>query len=177
MVQVPPRPIEVPHCLDHVLRLEILSLTTEDLRKTEMYAQERIRRELRERLDQTGGGLDGYLASLDMVMTIGLDDVAPLKRLSQLLQKTNQFNPTTRRHDEQRIRQMIEAPESLVAHFSLKDIFGDSGLVGIAILDLSRPGCAELDSFLMSCRVIARKAESAFRIRSCAAWPSVELRR
>ena len=162
VVQTPARPVEVPSCLDQVSRLELISLTAEDLRKTEMYAQERVRRELRKNADESGGGLNGYLASLEMVMTVGIDEPAPLKRLAQMTQKTNQFNLTTRRYDEQQMRRMIDAPNWMVAHFSLKDAFGDSGIVGLALFDLSEPAVAELDTFLMSCRVIGRKAESAF---------------
>jgi len=162
VVQTPARPVEVPYCLDQVSRLELLSLTAEDLRKTEMYAQERVRRELRKNAKESGGGLNSYLASLEMVMTVGIDEPAPLKRLAQMTQKTNQFNLTTRRYDEQQMRRMIDAPNCMVAHFSLKDAFGDSGIVGLALFDLSEPAVAELDTFLMSCRVIGRKAESAF---------------
>jgi FkbH-like protein len=162
VVQTPVRPVEVPYCLDQVSRLELLTLTAEDLRRTEMYAQERIRRQLRRNADESGGGLDGYLASLEMVMTVGIDDPAPLKRLAQLTQKTNQFNLTTRRYDEQHMRRLIDSPDWMVTHFSLRDVFGDSGIVGLCLFELSEPGVAGLDTYLMSCRVIGRKAESAF---------------
>ena len=161
VIQTPARPVGVPYCLDQVSRLELLSLTVEDQKKTEMYAQERIRRQLRQNAER-GGGLDGYLASLQMVMKVGIDDLAPLKRLSQLTQKTNQFNLTTRRYDEPHIRRLIDASNWMVSYFSLKDVFGESGIVGLAVFDLSEPAVAELDTFLMSCRVIGRKAESAF---------------
>jgi FkbH-like protein len=161
VIRTPARPVDVPCCLDQVSRLEVLSLTAEDLKKTEMYAQESMRRQLRQRAERNGG-LEGYLASLEMVMTVRIDDPAPLKRLSQLTQKTNQFNLTTRRYDEMHMRQLIDASDWMVGYFSLKDVFGDSGIVGLALFDLSTPAVAELDTFLMSCRVIGRKAESAF---------------
>ena len=161
VIQIPARPVEVPSCLDWVSRLELLSLTAEDLKKTEMYAQERVRQQLRQSAERNGG-LEGYLASLEMVMTVGIDDPAPLKRLSQLTQKTNQFNLTTRRYDELHMRRLIDASNWMVGYFSLKDVFGESGIVGLALFDLSAPAVAELDTFLMSCRVIGRKAESAF---------------
>jgi FkbH-like protein len=161
VIQTPARPVEVPYCLDQVSRLELLSLTAEDQKKTEMYAQERIRRQLRQNAERNGG-LEGYLASLEMVMSIGIDDPAPLKRLAQLTQKTNQFNLTTRRYDEPQVRRLIDASNWMVGYFSLKDVFGESGIVGLALFDLSEPAVAELDTFLMSCRVIGRKAESAF---------------
>ena len=77
-------------------------------------------------------------------------------------QKTNQFNLTTRRYDELHMRRFIDASNWMVGYFSLKDVFGDSGIVGLALFELSVPAVAELDTFLMSCRVIGRKAESAF---------------
>ena len=161
VIQTPARPVEVPFCLDQVSRLELLSLTAEDQKKTEMYAQERIRRQLRQNAERSGS-LEAYLASLEMVMTVGIDDPAPLKRLAQLTQKTNQFNLTTRRYDEPHMRRLIDASNWMVSYFSLKDVFGESGIVGLALFDLPEPAVAELDTFLMSCRVIGRKAESAF---------------
>ena len=161
VIQTPSRAVDVPSCLDQVSRLEVTSLTAEDLKKTEMYAQERTRRQLRQSAERSGG-LEGYLASLEMVMTVGIDDPAPLKRLSQLTQKTNQFNLTTRRYDELHMRRFIDASDWMVGYFSLKDVFGSSGIVGLALFDLSEPAIAELDTFLMSCRVIGRRAESAF---------------
>jgi len=156
VIQTPSKPLQVPGCLDRVARLEILSLTTEDLAKTKMYAQEKKRREF---MHDTSA--ENYLASLQMQMTVGFDDSNHLIRLAQLTQKTNQFNLTTRRYSEQQIQEFIDSSDWLVAAFSLADIFGDSGLVGLALIKLERP-YAELDTFLMSCRVIGREAESAF---------------
>ena len=162
VIQVPSKPMDVPYCLDHVARLEILSLTAEDQTKTEMYAQERHRREFRGNLDSGGGEIRDYLQSLEMKMTISIDDVSNVARISQMTQKTNQFNLTTRRYDESEIQRFIQSNDWLVAHFSLADVFGDSGIVGLAILNLKSKRRARLDTFLMSCRVIGREAETAF---------------
>lgn len=157
VVQTPSRPLDVPGCLERVARLEVLSLTVEDRDKTRMYVEERQRKELAAASSDPAA----YLASLKMRMRIGVDDAAPLARLAQLTQKTNQFNLTTRRYDEAEVARRIEAPDWLVAHFSLADIFGDSGIVGLAMIAVEG-GAARLDTFLMSCRVIGREAESAF---------------
>jgi FkbH-like protein len=162
VVQTPGRPVDVPGCLEHVARLEVLSLTHEDLAKTELYAQERRRRELSENVDKSGGDPRDYLAMLKMKMRISLDAPAHIARISQLTQKTNQFNLTTRRYNEQQIRELMLDPNWLVADFSLADVFGDSGIVGVALFNMAAPHKAELDAFLMSCRVIGRQAESAF---------------
>lgn len=162
VVQTPTRPIEVPTCLEHVARLEVLTLTPEDLIKTEMYAQEGRRRELKERVGSSGVSMSEYLASLEMKMQINFNDAAHLPRLSQLTQKTNQFNLTTRRYNEHQVQEFISSEDWLVADFSLEDVFGHSGIAGLAILRLANQQYAELDTFLMSCRVIGREAEAAF---------------
>lgn len=158
VVQTPAEPVELPACLDELARLEILTLTPEDRTRTALYAQERQRRALA----STSDDLDRYLASLDMTMTVGLDDARQAPRLAQLTQKTNQFNLTMRRYSEADIRGFVADPDWLVAHFSLADIFGDSGVVGVALVCGVRGAMAEFDTFLMSCRVIGRRAETAF---------------
>ena len=162
VIQTPAKPVDVPTCLEEVARLEVLSLTAEDLSKTELYAQERRRREFSKKIDQDGGDLGEYLAMLKMKMRIELNSSAQLSRLSQLTQKTNQFNLTTRRYNEHQVREFMLDPDWLVAHFSLADVFGDSGVVGLAVFHITNPQQAELDTFLMSCRVIGREAEAAF---------------
>jgi FkbH-like protein len=162
VIQTPARPIDVPTCLERVARLEVLSLTAEDLAKTELYARERQRNELKQNFKNNGVPLREYLASLEMKMRIGFNDSAYAARLSQLTQKTNQFNLTTRRYNEQQMQAFILDSSWLVAHFSLTDAFGDSGVVGLAIFHIPTPKQAELDTFLMSCRVIGRDVESAF---------------
>ena len=162
VVQVPTKPLLVPFCLETVARLEVLALTAEDRAKTQLYAQERQRKQLQQAIGESGTQMEDYLISLQMAMRVGFDDGNQVARLAQLTQKTNQFNLTTRRYDEQQIRALIEADDWLVSHFSLADIFGDSGIVGLALWRLMDSGQAELDSLLMSCRVIGRRAEQAF---------------
>jgi FkbH-like protein len=158
VVRVPERPVDIPGCLDAVARLEVLSITAEDRRRTAMYAEARRRQQTA----QVATDVDSYLRSLEMRMVVGLDDLSQVPRISQLTLKTNQFNLTTRRYSEAEIRAFMESRECLVAHFSVADIFGDSGIVGVAVVRVTSPGVAELDDFLMSCRVIGRRAESAF---------------
>jgi FkbH-like protein len=158
IIQVPSRPLEIPGCLDHVARLEILILTAEDRRRTEMYGQERQRHQMAEAATDVAG----YLRSLGMRMRVALDESRQVPRIAQLTQKTNQFNLTTRRYTEAEIRGFVDAPDWLVAHFSLTDIFGDSGVVGVILARQTASSEAEIDTLLMSCRVIGRRAESAF---------------
>jgi FkbH-like protein len=158
VVQVPADPVQIPYCLDAVARLEILSLTGEDRDRTQMYTQDRLRRSTAD----SYSNFDDYLASLNMVMRVGVDAEAHVARIAQLTQKTNQFNLTTRRYTEAEVLEFMRDPDALVAHFSLEDIFGDSGLVGVAIVRRVTSSEAAWDTLLMSCRVIGRRAEQAF---------------
>ncbi|MCW5661960.1 MAG: HAD-IIIC family phosphatase [Burkholderiaceae bacterium] len=161
VVQVPARPAVAAQVLDQVARLEVLSLTAEDFGKTGMYAQERLRRELQQEAQSSGGD---YLSRLGMRMSVHLDAPTHLARLAQLTQKTNQFNLTTRRYDEARLNAYMHSSDWSVFDFSLSDVFGNSGTVGLALIERERNDArsARIDSFLMSCRVIGRQAESAF---------------
>jgi FkbH-like protein len=162
VVQVPRRPHEVPACLERVARLEVLTLTAEDRAKTDLYAAERRRQALLQAAPGAPGGPADHLAQLGMHMRLHLGARTHLPRLAQLTQKTNQFNLTTRRYTEQDLAALIDAPDWLVADFSLADVFGDAGIVGLALIHLLGPEEAEIDSFMMSCRVIGRCAEDAF---------------
>ena len=83
-----------------------------------------------------------------------------LARVAQLTQKTNQFNLTTRRYTEPQIADMAKRPEWNIFSIRVRDRFGDHGLVGVAITHDEGEQC-EVDTFLLSCRIIARTVETA----------------
>jgi FkbH-like protein len=149
---------ELPSCLDGLPGLERLTLTREDSDRSRYYAQDRERK----RLEVESATVADYLGALRMVMTVGLNDSSAAGRIAQLTQKTNQFNLTTRRYTEAEISRWVHDPDGLVAHFSLSDIFGDSGIVGVALIRGLSGSEPEFDTFLLSCRVIGRGAETAF---------------
>lgn len=161
VVQTPARHVDLPGCLEQIARLEILSLTAEDMVRTEMYAQER-RRESNRRVQSDRLDMGDYLVSLEMKMEVSFNRMEHLARLSQMTLKTNQFNLTTRRYNEYQMREFLSSSNWLVADFSLADIFGQSGIVGLAIVHRLDEGKAEIETLLMSCRVIGRNAECAF---------------
>ncbi len=133
-----------------------LGLTSEDRERPQLYGQERKRKELK----RTLGSLEDYYRSLKMKLRIKLASESEIPRVAQLTQKTNQFNLTTKRYTAQQIKDLVESKNHFVFALHLTDKFGDSGLVGVAIIK-QRNGAAELDSFLLSCRVLGRTIESA----------------
>jgi FkbH-like protein len=144
------------------LRRHVFSLSTtpEDARKTEMYRQEAQRKQHAVRFDS----MDEYLASLGLRLAISWNEQIPAARAAQLSQKTNQFNLTTRRYTEADIQRMLADPAYSLAVFSASDRHGDYGITGLVIICRERAATevAEIDTFLMSCRVIARNVEFAF---------------
>ena len=135
---------------------DALVFSAEDRERNRMYRDDAQRRNLTE----SGSSLSEYLAKLEMVACIGLADELTIPRVSQLTQKTNQFNLTTRRYGEAEIRTLLQNPEAAVFYLKLSDRTGNLGIVGVAIMRYSEK-LAEIDTLLLSCRVIGRGAEDA----------------
>lgn len=95
-----------------------------------------------------------------MVLAWSHFDDTSLARIVQLINKTNQFNLTTKRYCEDEIRALMADPEAVGLHFRLTDRFGDNGLIAV-VIGLKRGTELVLDTWLMSCRVLKRRAEEA----------------
>ena len=134
------------------------SKTKEDKNKTEMYKIEIKRQESK----KESNSLDNYLKSLELSMKINWGNKVDTARASQMCQKTNQFNLTTKRYSEGDIDRFKRRKDILIVDFSLKDKFGDYGITGLSIIKIKKKKEAYVDLFLMSCRVIGRNAENFF---------------
>jgi FkbH-like protein len=157
IVDVPEEPAEYVRALQKGLWFEAVGLTNEDRVRAEQYAVERQRRDLA----QSSTTMEDYLRSLEMVADVREFDEADLPRVVQLLGKTNQFNVTTRRHSREDVLDLIGRPGAFGITLRVRDRFGDHGLVGLVIAtpDDQRPKTLRIDTWLMSCRVIARTVE------------------
>lgn len=105
--------------------------------------------------------IDSYIKSLGLEMHIYKNHKNLIQRISQLTNKTNQFNLTTKRYSETDIQNKMDSGKSMVIAVSVKDKFGDFGIIGVAILDIDQD-IAYIDTFLLSCRVLGRKIENQF---------------
>ncbi|KTC34507.1 methoxymalonyl-ACP biosynthesis protein, partial [Pseudomonas putida] len=105
-----------------------------------------------------------YLKGLQMVMQARPIGTAERARATQLINKTNQFNLTTRRYSEAEVQQLADSPGALALSLRLTDKFGDNGLISV-VLARADAACASdelfIDTWLMSCRVLGRQAEQA----------------
>jgi len=135
---------------------EAVAFSSEDKKRAEFY-QDNARRVA---LQQRAGNVDAYLESLEMRMTVSPFDDPGRSRIAQLINKSNQFNLTTRRYTEAEVAAAQHDPAVFTLQVRLADTFGDNGIISVLIC--RREGSDwSLDTWLMSCRVLGRKVELA----------------
>jgi FkbH-like protein len=155
VLDLPDSPMGFWNAIEDSGCFDALTLTSEDKARAGMYALEGKRQSLR----GAAATLEEFLGSLELVLTAGKVDQDTLTRVTQLLGKTNQFNLTTRRHDEAAVRSLCESGTGLWV--KVRDRFGDSGLVGVVIAVPEDGQSWRIDTLLLSCRVIGRRVETA----------------
>jgi len=110
-------------------------------------------------LQNETGDIDAYLRSLDMRIVFRPFDRTTRARVSQLINKSNQFNLTTRRYTEAEVA-AVEADDTAIGFAArLIDSFGDNGIISVVICRASAPATWMIDTWLMSCRVLGRRVE------------------
>lgn len=127
-------------------------LTKEDLNKTAQYADNAKRTAMQ----QTAVSFEDYLAQLKIVVT-RVDAGEQVSRLEAMLNKTNQFNLTTRRHTLSEVQELVCDLKKRVFVYQVEDCFGDNGIVAAVIVDVNKTPVIE--EFVMSCRVMGKNVE------------------
>jgi FkbH-like protein len=154
VVEVPDDPAEYVRCLDRARLFDTVSVTGEDAVRAEFFQQNRKR----ERLAGTSGNYDDYLLGLQMVATVAPVDEGSLARVTQLVNKTNQFNLRTQRMTAAEIRELAENEQCYTSTIRLQDKFGDAGLISV-VTGTIHDGVLSIGNWLMSCRVLKRGVE------------------
>jgi FkbH-like protein len=153
-LQLPRDPQEIIPFLRHVWAFDRFGSTLEDETRTTLY---RVNLE-REQLRSKSATLEDFLVGLRLEVTISPLLPADVPRVSQLTQRTNQFNLTTIRRSEPQISQLCQMGEAECLTVRVRDRFGDYGLVGVMIF-LKQRGTLDVDTFLLSCRALGRGVE------------------
>jgi FkbH-like protein len=156
VIELPGDPLQYAATLRESPVFERLTLSAEDQQRTAFYVEQRERSQA----EQTFQSKEDFYRYLEQEAEIAPVTPASLARISQLTQKTNQFNLTTKRYTEQQISELASRPDHEVFSIRVRDRFGDHGLVGVAITRDIEEAC-EIDTFLLSCRVIGRTVETA----------------
>ncbi len=134
----------------------VAELTAEDRQRAGQYRTEAERRDL---LDGAGT-MEEYLRELGVRVTVSPVREADLARISQITLRTNQFNLTTERLQQDDVRRRLDSPDHWVLAVRSQDRFGDNGLVG-AVFARRTADAVHIDNVLLSCRVFARGIEQA----------------
>ncbi len=134
---------------------EAVIFSEEDTKRAGFY-QDNARRV---QLQSQAGDLDAYLASLNMEITFQPFDATGRARIAQLINKSNQFNLTTRRYTEADVAHMETDPTLFTLQVRLSDAFGDNGMISVIICRRSTHQVWDIDTWLMSCRVLGRRVE------------------
>ena len=159
VIKVPEKLVEYPFLfLENMNLFFNLSFTNEDLIKTKQY-KEQSKRENAKYLFQN---IEDYLRSLELSINIIKNDSKLIVRLSQLTQKTNQFNLMTKRYTEAEIMNFVNDENYDIFGVEVQDKYGDYGLTALCIVKKDNKNNSLLiDSFLLSCRIIGRNIEFA----------------
>lgn len=159
MVAVPELPAD-PASYARILRsagyFEAAFFSDEDRNRSASYAANAQRAEVFAKARDIGD----YLQSLQMVLVAAPFDEMGRDRVTQLINKSNQFNLTSKRYSRAEVSD-FETAEGAAIYFRLRDCFGDFGIIGLVICTPTGESTWEIDTWLMSCRVLGRRVEEA----------------
>ena len=142
--------------IDHSGFFEVTNLSADDAKRNEMYKENAKRLQL----EQSFSNYGDYLQSLEMTGTIKAFEPMYMERISQLSNKSNQFNLTTRRYTRAEIEDISESSDYIDIYGKLEDKFGDNGVVSVVIGN-KKDTELDIDLWIMSCRVLKRDMEFA----------------
>jgi FkbH-like protein len=148
-------PVGYPIALSDAGYFEGLSVTDEDRERTGQYQGNKAR----DALKSSATDLPAYLRGLEMKLTVRPFDRIGLQRIVQLINKSNQFNLTTRRYTDEDVLAVMADPDAFGLQLRLLDRFGDNGVIAIVIGRLQETKDLTIDTWLMSCRVLGRQVE------------------
>ena len=155
--ELPEDPALYAGCIADAGYFETVRITGEDFERGRQY-QANLQRE---RARDSSTDMAGYLSSLDMTLVCIPFDLVGLQRIVQLINKTNQFNLTTRRYGEAEVRHLMEDPKAVTMQIRLTDKLGDNGMISVVIGRVDPENFLVIDTWLMSCRVLGRQVEQA----------------
>ena len=154
-VELPQDPSHYSTLVQSMNEFNVLKITEEDAKRGQMYLQQHERK----KLESSAPNLEEFLKQLELRISIKNADTFTIPRISQLTLKTNQFNLTTKRYQEEDIARFAKDEKYLVGCAQVEDKFGDNGITGVFIVQKDSSKEWSIDTFLLSCRVIGKEVE------------------
>ncbi|MGC1133454.1 MAG: HAD-IIIC family phosphatase [Nitrososphaeraceae archaeon] len=157
-IDLPDDPSLYASTLMQINDFNTLVMTNEDRKRGEMYREEHKRTELK----RSSSNLEDFLKQLEIRVTMKKANNFTIPRIAQLTLKTNQFNLTTRRYQEEDVETLAQDHTKLIGCAQTQDKFGDNGITGVYIVNKNHVNKEWfIDTFLLSCRVMGRGIEDA----------------
>lgn len=157
-IDLPDDPSLYASTLMQINDFNTLVMTNEDRNRGEMYREEHKRTELK----RSSSNLEDFLKQLEIRVTMKKANNFTIPRIAQLTLKTNQFNLTTRRYQEEDVETLAQDHTKLIGCAQTQDKFGDNGITGVYIVNKNHVDKEWfIDTFLLSCRVMGRGIEDA----------------
>ena len=156
-IDLPKDPSFFSQTLMSLTDFNVMKITDEDKKRGKMYHQQLKRT----KLQSSSNSLLDFLNELNITVKIKQADNFSIPRISQLTLKTNQFNLTTKRYQEEDIKNFSQNNDIIVGSAEVEDKFGNNGITGVFIVRKNNPKEWNVDTFLLSCRVIGRGVEDA----------------
>ena len=154
-VELPKDPSLYVSTLTELNDFDTMKITEEDKQRGKMYTQQRKRVES----EKNSASFEEYLKQLNIKIHIKKADEFTIPRISQLTLKTNQFNLTTKRYQEEDIKTFSQDKKKIVGCAQVEDKFGDNGITSVFIIKKDNEEEWIIDTFLLSCRIIGRGVE------------------
>jgi FkbH-like protein len=159
--ELPDDPSLYPSVLLNSGYFETVSFTAEDAQRADQYSANTKR----SKLESSSRDPHAFLSALHMKIFFAPFDRMNRSRITQLINKTNQFNLTTRRYTEAEVESFENDPSYWTMQVRLVDRFGDNGMISCVICKDAANGVWEIDTWLMSCRVLARRVEECSMLK------------
>ena len=154
-IELPKDPSLFVPTLTDLNDFHVIKITEDDKQRGKMYTQQRKRVES----EKNSASFEEYLKQLNIKIHIKKADEFTIPRISQLTLKTNQFNLTTKRYQEEDIKNFSQDKKKIVGCAQVEDKFGDNGITSVFIIKKDNEEEWIIDTFLLSCRVIGRGVE------------------
>lgn len=153
VLELPEDPRGYVGALRRCSRFWPIQLTKDDLKKNTYFSMDRLRKKSRD----LETNIADFLRKSGLTVTISRTDKESMPRVVQLINKTNQFNLTTKRFTHSELELLLKESDTYLIHMEMRDIFGEYGIIGVSLI---RNSVIEL--LLLSCRVLGKDAEVAF---------------
>jgi len=154
VVNLPKDSSQYPQIITEMKEFDVLKITEEDTKRSDMYLGQKKRRELENKV----GDFNEFLKQMNIEVNVQKANSFSIPRISQLTLKTNQFNLTTKRYQHEDVLGFSKDENKIVEGVEVSDKFGDNGITGVYIVEKTDSEWI-IDTFLLSCRVMGRGVE------------------